>query len=277
MSGGNGTRSNGVNSTNSDNISNKISSTNSNTLKTTSNSSNPDLNSPITNETVPKDQRIKKLRKKNKGPNPLKLKLWLGGHISTIIFGTISIIFQLLKLPNRWYINSICYRLALLGSISSLIMTTSRRYGHFLPPISGLLAHQNFQYAILSVIWLFTFKSIFKLLPYYILSILHLCKYANLSVVINHSHVLAGVIAYDELFLILYLFIRTLCFQNTSGFQLIAFYGFYWLRILYNKQTTALFSTIIEKVDLLNIKNPKFQKYWGRFKELIAERRQEGE
>lgn len=234
---------------------------------------------PITNETVPADLRTKKLHKKDQGPNPLKFKVWLGGHAATIVFGTISLAFQLLRLPNKWYINSICYRLALLGAIASLAMTTSRRFGlKFLPPMGALLAYQNFQYVILAVVWFFTFKSTFKLLPYYILAILHLANHQNLLVVTKHSKALAGVIAYDELFLIFYLLLRTFCFRNASGFQLLAFFVFYWLRILFNKETTTLFSTLVDKIDFLvkDVENPKFKKVWTRSKMMIKERQQEG-
>ena len=79
--------------------------------------------------------------------------------------------------------------------------------------------------------------------------------------------------AYDELLLVVYLLLRTLFFRNTSGYQLTIFLVFYWLRILYNKETTNLFQTIIERLDgkVCNVKNPKVQHYWYKIKTFVNE------
>lgn len=233
---------------------------------------------PITNETVPAEQRLKKLRKKAKGPNPSKRKIWATGHFLTFIFGSISILFQFIHC-NAFYINSISYRLTLIGAIASLSTTTSRRFGlSFLPPIGSLLAYQNFQYIILALIWLVTFKSIFKIIPFYIVAFLHIGSHYDIKSILAYDKTLADVIAFDELILIVYLLLRTLFFKNSSGFQLLAFFIFYWLRILYNKETTTLFLTIIDKLDyyVKDIKNEKFQKYWGRGKYMMRERQKDG-
>lgn len=87
--------------------------------------------------------------------NPLKYKVWLIGHISALIFGSISFIFQIFWLPNYYYINSISYRLSLIGSIAALTATFSHKFGlHNLPNIGTLLSHQNFQYLVLASIWI---------------------------------------------------------------------------------------------------------------------------
>ncbi|KAI5958910.1 hypothetical protein KGF57_002344 [Candida theae] len=214
----------------------------------------------------------KKLVRAQPDTNALKYKAWLGGHIASVVFGTVSFIFQIFWLPNVFYINSISYRLALLGSAVALTSTFSHKFGlHFLPPIATLLSHENFQYLILTIVWCFTFKSVFKILPYFLLSVLHLSKVKNIKGVLNHASTISSWIAYDELFLIVYLVLRTLFFRNASGYQLTLFLIFYWLRVLYNKETGNLFSAIVDRLDgeMIKIKNPTVQRRWEKVREFV--------
>lgn len=226
----------------------------------------------ITNRTVDPEDKKKKLVKKQAGANPMKKKLWFGGHVATIVFGTISFFFQVLLLPNKYYINSICYRVALIGSIVSLTATFSHKFGiRYLPPFSTMIAQQNFQYLVLAVIWCFTFKSIFKIIPYFLIATLQLASYKDVNAVLLHLQTLASLIAYDELFLVFYLALRTILFRNTSGYQLAVFLFFYWLRILYNKETGNLFRSIVQRFDgkVTQSKNEKVLHIWSRVKEFL--------
>jgi len=230
----------------------------------------------VTSDTVPPNSKKRKLVKKHKASNPINYTIWLAGHAATLIFGVLS---QFFLLSNKWYINSISYRLAFVGAIVSMAMTTKHKFGlKFLPSPSTLVASENFQYVVLACLWMFTFKSIFKLFPYVILSLLHISESKKITAITSQAKFLASLIAYDELILIVYLFLRTLCFRNTSGYQLTIFLVFYWLRVLYNKETTTLFSTLVDKADykFKDIKNPKFQKIWSRIKESIRRRQQDG-
>ncbi|KAI5954454.1 hypothetical protein KGF54_002229 [Candida jiufengensis] len=217
----------------------------------------------------------KKLVRKAPDSSALKYKLWLTGHLMALGFGSISFLFQILWLPNIWYINSISYRLSLIGSMLAFTATFSHKFGlHFLPPIASLLSHQNFQYLILAFVWCFTFKSIFKIIPLWLISLLHMGKLKNISFILKESSFLASFIAYDELVLIVYLLLRTLFFRNASGYQLSLFLVFYWLRILYNKETGNLFGAIVERLDgrMTELKNPKVKHYWYKIKEFIKEK-----
>lgn len=234
----------------------------------------------ISNLTVKPEHRRQKLIRKLAPPSPMKYKLWLGGHICSLVFGGISFLFQIFFLPNRFYINSVSYRLAFLGAIVSLTATMSHKFGlKYLPPSSTLVAQQNFQYLVLAFVWIFTFKSNFKIIPYFLISLLQVSANKNIDVVLKQSSFLASIIAYDELFLIVYLLLRTILFRNTSGYQLGLFIIFYWLRILYNKATGNLFHAIVERLDgkvSSNVKNKKFQHAWERTKEFL-DAKQHGE
>ncbi|CAH2352274.1 uncharacterized membrane protein [[Candida] railenensis] len=222
-----------------------------------------------TNETFPTEFAKKKLIKKQVSHAAIKKKAWLAGHLTTIVFGSIAIIFQALWLPNKYYISSISYRLTLIGAMVALAATFSHKFGlRSLPSTPTLMSHQNFQYLILSIVWCFTFKSVFKLLPFLLIAILHVSEEFKVDIVLKEQDFLASLIAYDELVLIVYLLLRTLLFRNTSGFQLTLFISFYWLRILYNKETGNLFRALIERLDgkVQGVKNPKVLKAWNKSK-----------
>ena len=53
----------------------------------------------------------------------------VSGAYFNVSFGSISFIFQILWLPNYYYINSISYRLGLIGSIAALTATFSHKFG----------------------------------------------------------------------------------------------------------------------------------------------------
>ncbi|KAI3405019.2 hypothetical protein KGF56_002184 [Candida oxycetoniae] len=220
----------------------------------------------------------KKLIRAPPNRHAIKYRAWLLGHTLNLVFGTITFIFQVFWLPNVFYINSIAYRLTLIGSIIALTATFSHKFGlHFLPPIATLLSHQNFQYIILAVVWCFTFKSVFKVIPYFAISLLQIGKLKKIEIIEKKASLLSSIIAYDELVLIAYLILRTLFFRNASGYQLSLFLIFYWLRILYNPETGNLFATIVDRLDgeVMKIKNPKIQHYWIKTREFVKAKQNE--
>lgn len=232
---------------------------------------------PVTNRTVSPEHHKRKLIRKLSGPSPLKHTLWLAGHGASLGFGLVTVLFLVLRLQNRFYISTIAYRLLLLGLVVALTATMSHKFGlRFLPPMTALVAHQNFQYLILAVIWLFSFKSVFKLIPYFLISLLQLAAHKKVDVILKLAPLLASVIAFDELFLIVYLALRTVLFRSTAGYQLTAFLVFYWLRILYNKETTNLFGALVERLDgkVGGVKNEQVQHIWNRTKMFIREKQE---
>ncbi|GEQ72553.1 hypothetical protein JCM33374_g6240 [Metschnikowia sp. JCM 33374] len=234
---------------------------------------------PITNETVEPKYRKKKLVKKQPSASNLKYTVWLAGHALSVVFGVVTFTWQIFWLRNVWYINSISYRLSLLGSVLALGATMSKKYGlKYLPPFSTLLAQQNFQYLVLAVIWCFTFKSIFKVIPTFTISVLQLSLNKKIAPVLDQADFLASIIAFDELLLIVYLLVRTLLFRYSSGYQLVIVCVFMWLRILFDKDTANLFGYVVEKADgkMSGIKNEKVHKAWGKIKHFLEEKQQYG-
>lgn len=232
-----------------------------------------------TNDTVDPNFRKRKLVRKQGGTSKIKFYVWLTGHVFSVVFGAISFVFQILWLKNIYYINSISYRLSLLGTVLALGATMSKKFGlHFLPPLPTLLAQLNFQQLMLAVIWCFTFKSVFKIIPTFLVSVLQLGAYFKIAPVQNASHFLGAVIALDEILLVGYLLLRTLFFRNTAGYQLLIVLVGFWLRVLFDEDTANLVAFLVDKLDgkVSTMKNPKVLKIWGKVKLFLKEKQNPG-
>lgn len=223
----------------------------------------------VTNETVNPEHRKKKLVRKQAEASKLKYYLWLGGHLACVLGGLVTLTWQTLWLKNTYYINSIAYRVSLIGAVSALTATVSHKFGlRYLPPFPTLFVQQNFQYLVLAVVWCFTFKSVFKIIPLFLVSVLQLSLHFNVKLVQNHSEFLLSIIGVDEILLILYLAVRTLFFRNTAGYQLTLVVVFIWLRVLFDSSTANTLAYFVEKLDgkVSNLKNPKVKEGWKKFK-----------
>lgn len=243
---------------------------------------NPNSTKPVevaTNETVDPKFRKKKLVPKQHGPRKIKYIFWITGHVLSVVFGVVTFVWQCFWLKNVYYINSISYRMSLIGALIAFLATFSKRFGlHYLPPFLALMALRNFQYFILSVVWCFTFKSVFKIIPTFLISLLQLAQMSKFSLVLKQAEFLAAVIAFDELFLVAFLLLRTLLFRYTSGFQLTLVLVFLWLRVLFDEDLANLFGYVVGKLDgkMSQSKNPKVTKIWGKIKRFLAEKQNPG-
>lgn len=238
---------------------------------------NPTEKTPVeaTNRTVEAEFRKKKLVRKNQGPSKIKYTIWLSGHIASIVFGVLSIVWQVLLLNNYYYINSILYRLSIVGAIVALVTTMTRRFGiSHAPRFSMLLAQKNFQYFLLSFVWLFTFRSIFKILPTILISILQLAENKKIPVILKAGSSIGTVIAFNEIFLVLYLLVRTVFMLKTAGFQFLLMMMLLWLRVLFDVQTARIFAYVVDMLDgkVSTVKNKKLRKAWNKLRAFIKEK-----
>lgn len=236
----------------------------------------PNLNH-TTNRKEDPEHRKRKLVLKHSTASKLKYNIWLSGHIACVAFGLLSYIHSILWLPNKWYIGSIIYRLCLYGGCAALTATLSHKFGlHYLPPFTTLMAQNNFQYLVLCSIWSLTFRSVFKLTPMFLISLLQLSDHFKVDAVLKHLDQIGGFIGFSELILLVYLLLRTIFFRGTSGYQLAVMLSFIWLRILFDKPTAQMFAYVIDKADakVSQVKNPKVQKFWPKIKAFIDEKLQ---
>lgn len=228
------------------------------------------------NETVQPNLRKRKLVRKQGGPSKLNYTLWVTGHSLSIVFGLVFIVWQVLFFRDYYHLKGISYRLGLGGAALAYFATMSHKFGlRYLPQFPALLAQLNFQYLVLVTVGCFTFKTIFKILPIFLISVLQIARHKKISFVLKHANFLATVIAFNEIILLAYLLLRTLFFRQTSGFQLVLVLYFMWMRVMFDEATTELFGYVIDKLDtkVSTVKNEKVLKVWNKIKRNIDEKR----
>ncbi|GMM34414.1 hypothetical protein DASC09_017390 [Saccharomycopsis crataegensis] len=203
-------------------------------------------------ETNPLFQKRKILQKKKPEPKNYTKLLWTIGHVLALISGLVFIYIYFVHFKSRRGLYSmIAYRASLIGSILAYTMSIFSKFGLSMPNFFALITTENFQYLLLCVVWVFTRSSVFKIAPYIIISFLQLSKQFNLIGKYPKSLVkgLAMMISYNELMVVAVLLVNTLMMRGTSGFALVTFLLFYWLRIVYSESTKLFFKDFAETVD----------------------------
>ncbi|QHS73344.1 uncharacterized protein SPAR_G02540 [Saccharomyces paradoxus] len=245
--------------------------------------------------------RKKDPKKKNQSDPLAKQKLiWKIGHALTLVFGllfSITYFYHVLIFfkyrswkwlflrvnknysfiqSKRWYMKllswgpQIMYRLSLIGVFMSESVTMQQNWVGLNPTWNDLLSSENFHTLLIACLWFFGGgKSFYKILPYMILSYLHLTK---MNYELNadkeeripltpRDKKMLHLLAYSELFVILALTLDTVLFKTgTSGFMLVIYVGIYWLRLNFSPYAQV---AVLE----LLVKSEKYvpKKYRGKW------------
>lgn len=217
----------------------------------------------------------KKLRKIVKPEDGLKLlkTVWLAGHGLTLVFGTLYSLYYMKRKTHGFFIPWLSYKLALVGVWMAYTISIQTQYNiKSLPSYSVLIATENFQYLLLSVVWFFNRNSLFKILPFMVVSMLQLAQKFKMVPILKLQKQLSALVLYNELFLFFLLFVDTLLLRGTSGYGLVLYCMFMWLRLLQSENTRMfLYSNIIKFDGLMaKIKNPKVQHFWTVIKTFLS-------
>ncbi|GMM45569.1 hypothetical protein DAPK24_021440 [Pichia kluyveri] len=215
----------------------------------------------------------KKLRKINKPKKSNEKTLWLVGHSITLFFSILYMMYYVQRKSKTHLVPWLAYKFALMGVWLSYTISLNTQYNlKSLPHYGSLIATENFQYLLLSVVWFFNRSSLFKILPYTILSILHISNNFKLNAVLKQEKLFAYIILYNELFLFPVLFVDTILLKGTSGYGLVIYTMFVWLRILQNENARFFLYDNVTKLDVLmmKIKNEKVKKVWLKIKKFLT-------
>ncbi|CCK70132.1 uncharacterized protein KNAG_0D03860 [Huiozyma naganishii CBS 8797] len=258
--------------------------------------------------------KIVKKRSKNRfGKNKadaLKVQrlFWLTGHSVTLVCGLlfgVTYFFHVLLFfkyrswkwlflrvnenysvikGHRWYHSilrstpQLLYRMSLIGVFSASGVTMYQNWGGLRPTWFDLLSSANFQATIIAVLWfLGGGKSIYRLLPFMILSFIHLKHYKTEFETEDRESVeklslenkeLLHLIAYSEVFIAVTLLLDTLLMKNgETGFMFVIYAGFYWIRLNFSLYTQA---TVIRLLNKFEKKvPPKYYKQWNVVKKFL--------
>lgn len=215
------------------------------------------------------------LRKKEKESKPLEKPIWLGGHAVTLVFGLLYASYYVRRASLTSWVGAIAYKLALLGVWAAYGVAVNTQFNlKSLPSYSVLIATESVQYSILAVVWFFNRPSLFKLYPYMVISLLQLADEYKVEAVLKVAPALSMSVLYDELFLVLLLFVDTVLMRGTSGFALVLYILFYWLRILQFEHARYFLYTQVIRFDgvMSKVKNDKVQAMWQTVKKFLTTR-----
>lgn len=247
------------------------------TLKTIIKLEHPDMSAEAATTNESRKHQKRRLVRRIQKPVALKYHVWLAGHCVCLAFGLVYFVFQLFWLRDHYYMCTIAYRLSLIGAAVAFGATMSHKFGlHFLPPMLTLVAQHNFQYLVLTVVWVFTFRSVLKIVPVMLIAVLQLGSHKKVPFIEEKGDVLGSLVAVDEIVLLFYLLLRTVAFRYTLGYQLVLKLIFFWLRTLFDPDTANSLLYMVDKLDvhLKKIKNEKVQHVWEKTKLLLEEKRQ---
>lgn len=238
----------------------------------------PDQKSISKAQTGVKTRRV--LRKKQTPPKPIKKYIWLSGHGATLTFGAIYFAFYIAKyiFRNKWFwIPWLCYRLSFIGVLASYSITVLTTFGAIIPNYYTLLATENFQNLLLAFVWLISRPSAFKLVPFYIISILQLSDRFKVGAVLKIQDSLVDLITISEVVVFVALLFDTLIFRGTSGYALAIYTGFYWLRINFSPYTQSFLLKVIHAIDtkIMAKQSPEVQAKWQKAKDFVEFRREQ--
>lgn len=220
------------------------------------------------------------LRKKQPKPKPVKKYVWTAGHSLTLIFGSIylGLYFAKYILRNKWYWTPrIAYRLSFIGVLMAYSVTVLTTFGKIIPSYYTLLATENFQNLLLAFVWLISRPSAFKLVPFFIISILQFSDRFNIKPLLKFQDSLVDLITISEVFVFVALLFDTLIFRGTSGYALAIYTGFYWLRINFSPYTQAFILKVIRGIDtkIMAKQSPENQAKWQKLKDFVEFRREQ--
>ena len=184
----------------------------------------------------------------------------------------------------RWYHSLLrffpefLYRTSLIGVFMASGVTMVQNWSGLKPTWYDLLSAPNFQTTLIAALWFMAGgKSFYKLLPFMIISFMHLrnCKTEfekedketfNELTLKNKS--LLQVLAYSEVFILFTLLLDTLLLKTgTSGFLLVFYTCLFWLRLNFESYTQVTVLRLLAKFDKKI--PPKYATYWETIRRLI--------
>ncbi len=262
---------------------------------------------PHYNKMAKKIKIIKKRDRKRVDPLAKQKLAWTTGHSLVVVCGilfSIAYFFQILlffKYRNwkwlflrenknytfikgtRWYHTILrhtpllLYKTSLIGVFVSYGVTLLQNWKGVDPSWNDLLASQNFQSIMIAALWFVSGgKSFYKLVPFMVLSYLHLINMKNeFNGVDNHKEFSKkykfqlNIVAYSELVVMLRLLIDALVMRTgTSGYMFVIYLGIYWLRLNYSAYAQA---SVVQIIKLVDHKIPKqAQPLWTGFKKFLS-------
>lgn len=234
--------------------------------------------------------------------------LWIAGHWMTLTLGALYVVYALVHaftIPRRrswktafltkkfeiqpvtwknstWrqYLFSwspeVLYQGSLFGVLLSYSITEFQKWSTSKPSFYDLISSENFQGILMALLWVISRRSSFKLLPFIIVSYLHIsnknaANTENLNDISVKNAKLLHVMAYSEVITLVTLLVNTLIFKEPlAGYLLVSLVAIFWLRVNFSAYAQATVLKLVLKVDK-KIPEGK-RKKWDELKSVIYDK-----
>lgn len=211
--------------------------------------------------------------------------LWFFSHQTIVASGASYFGLFVLGMCNCMLAKGL-YRLFFLACVAAYFTSVYRRYGGQRPSRYVLLQTDTFQYLLMSLLFLISRRSIFKLFPFFMYSIMHVAETLRKRVLKRDSplahqlndHILKfeapiqRIVADSEILILLRIFVNTLLFRQGAAVCMVIYVVIFRLRVAYSPPIQESLKRQEERVDDL-VSQPwvpePVKKHWGRFRELV--------
>ncbi|ODV95406.1 hypothetical protein PACTADRAFT_19646, partial [Pachysolen tannophilus NRRL Y-2460] len=220
-------------------------------------------------------RKLRKIDPNRKPKKPIDKYIWLAGHFATLFFSLVYFGYYFTFSSRRSIIAKISYKIVLLGIIFAYSVSMKSTFGKVPPGYFTLLSTDNFQYLLLSFVWLFNRNSAFKILPYFIISILQISDHFKIDAILKYEFEFKLIIEYNELFLFVLLTFDTLLCRGTSGYALVMFAAFFSLKIMFNDNIRQFIYSFVVRLDgvMSKQKNEKILTLWTDIKNFLDKKK----
>lgn len=184
----------------------------------------------------------------------------------------------------RWYhsllrfVPELLYRTSLIGVFMASGVTMVQNWSGLKPTWYDLLSAPNFQTTLIAALWFIAGgKSFYKLLPFMIISFMHLSNRKTefekadketFNELTLKNKTLLQVLAYSEAFTVFTLLLDTLLLKTgTSGFLFVFYTCIFWLRLNFEPYTQVTVLRFLAKLDKKI--PPKYATYWETIRRFI--------
>ncbi|KAG5361090.1 hypothetical protein CJU90_2465 [Yarrowia sp. C11] len=178
------------------------------------------------------------------------------------------------------------YRLFFVACISAYYTSIYRKYGGQRPSRWVLLQTDTFQYLLMAVLFLISRRSIFKLFPFFMYSVMHVAETLRRRVLKRDSPLahqlnenilkfeapIQRIVADSEILILLKILLNTIMFRQGAAICLLLYVVIFRLRVSYSPPIQESLKRQEERIDDVVSQSwvpAAVKQHWGRFRDLV--------
>ncbi|QNP97562.1 YALIA101S07e06260g1_1 [Yarrowia lipolytica] len=178
------------------------------------------------------------------------------------------------------------YRIFFLACISAYYTSIYRKYGGQRPSRYVLLQTDTFHYLLMALLFLISRRSIFKLFPFFMYSVMHVAETLRRRVLKRDSPLahqlndnilkfeapIQRIVADSEILILLRILLNAILFRQGAAVCLLIYVVIFRLRVAYSPPIQESLKRQEERIDDVVAQSwvpEPVKKHWGRFRDLV--------